>query len=65
MFKGVVPTVKISNTKQAEENMQAVGWRPTDEEPQRIDFVSLVGKATPCGSNLRWIYVISSFSFIL
>jgi aryl-alcohol dehydrogenase-like predicted oxidoreductase len=46
MSKGVVPTVGIRNPKQAEENLQAFGWRLTDEEIQKTDSVSLEGKAT-------------------
>ena len=46
MSKGVVPTVGIRSLKQVEENMQAFGWRLTDEEIQKIDSVSLEGKAT-------------------
>lgn len=44
--RGVVPTVGIRNPKQAKENLQAFGWRLTDGEIQKIDSVSLEGKAT-------------------
>ncbi|KAL8726131.1 MAG: hypothetical protein Q9181_006168 [Wetmoreana brouardii] len=46
MSKGVVPTVGIRSRQQVEQNLQAFGWRLTDEEIQKIDSVSLEGKAT-------------------
>lgn len=44
--KGVDPTVGIRKPQQAEENLQAFGWRLTEKEIQKFDTVSLKGKAT-------------------
>jgi aryl-alcohol dehydrogenase-like predicted oxidoreductase len=46
IIKGAVPTVGIRNPTMAKENMEAFGWRLTNEEVQRIDNVSLEGKKT-------------------
>jgi aryl-alcohol dehydrogenase-like predicted oxidoreductase len=44
--KGVLPLAGIRKAQHAEQNMQALGWRLSNEEIQRIDSVSLEGKAT-------------------
>jgi diketogulonate reductase-like aldo/keto reductase len=46
MSKGVLPLAGIRRPQQAEQNMQAFGWRPSNEEILRIDSVSVKGKAT-------------------
>jgi len=42
--KGVNPVVGVRNVDQAKSNLQALGWRLTDEEYQEIDKVSMLGK---------------------
>lgn len=44
--KGVNPVVGIRNLEQAKSNIQAFGWRLTDEEIQEMDSVSIEGKHT-------------------
>lgn len=46
MSKGVLPTVGVRKPQQAEENVQALGWRLTDDEIKQIDSVSFEGKRT-------------------
>jgi aryl-alcohol dehydrogenase-like predicted oxidoreductase len=41
--KGVVPLVGIRDADQAEQNMQALGWRLTQEEIRQIEGVSMEG----------------------
>ena len=41
--KGVVPVVGIRDAEQAEQNMQALGWRLTEDEIRRIEAVSMQG----------------------
>ena len=43
---GVVPTVGIRSRSQAEQLLQALGWRLTVEEILAIDKVSMEGKTT-------------------
>ena len=45
LSKGVLPVVGLRKLEQAEQNMQALGWRLSDEEIQKIDSVSFEGKA--------------------
>ncbi|KAJ5579815.1 uncharacterized protein N7459_005800 [Penicillium hispanicum] len=44
--KGVVPLVGIRDAEQAEQNMQALGWRLTEDEIRRIEGVSLQGNTS-------------------
>lgn len=44
--KGVTPICGVRNPSQAQENTQALGWRLTPEEMQRIEAVSFQGGAT-------------------
>lgn len=44
--KGVVPLVGIRNGEQAEQNLQALGWRLTLEELRAIEEVSMEGYTT-------------------
>ena len=44
--KGVIPVVGFRKLQQVEENAQALGWRLSNEEIQRLDSVSLKGKST-------------------
>jgi aryl-alcohol dehydrogenase-like predicted oxidoreductase len=44
--KGVNPVVGIRNLEQAKSNIQAFGWRLTEEEIQEMDSVSIEGKHT-------------------
>jgi len=46
LSKGVAPVVGFRNPAQVEQNVQALGWRLSVEEVERIDAVSLEGKAT-------------------
>jgi len=46
LSKGILPVAGIRKLEQAEQNLQALGWRLSDEEIQKIDEVSLEGKAT-------------------
>jgi glucose-6-phosphate 1-epimerase len=41
--KGVVPLVGVRDAEQAEQDMQALGWRLTEAEIRRIEEVSLEG----------------------
>jgi len=42
--KGVNPVVGVRNVDQAKSNLQALGWRLTEEEYREIDKVSILGK---------------------
>ncbi|KAJ5733196.1 hypothetical protein N7533_013643 [Penicillium manginii] len=44
--KGVVPLVGIRNPEQADQDMQALGWRLTKEEIKQIEEVSLEGQTS-------------------
>lgn len=44
--KGVVPLVGIRNAEQAEQNIQALGWRLTPDEIKKIESVSMEGYTT-------------------
>ncbi|THW29108.1 Aldo/keto reductase [Aureobasidium pullulans] len=44
--KGVNPVVGVRNLEQAKSNLQAFGWRLTDEEIREMDSVSIEGKHT-------------------
>jgi len=44
--KGVVPVVGIRKPEQAKQNLQALGWRLSEEEIKNLDSVSLEGKKT-------------------
>lgn len=44
--KGVVPLVGIRDPEQAETDMQALGWRLTEEEIHRIERVSIKGNTS-------------------
>ncbi|RJE24036.1 Aldo/keto reductase family [Aspergillus sclerotialis] len=44
--KGVVPLVGIRNPEQAEQNLQALGWRLTPDEIKKIETVSMEGYTT-------------------
>lgn len=44
--KGVLPVVGVRNVEQAKSNLQALGWRLTDEEIKEMDSVSIEGKET-------------------
>ena len=44
--KGVVPLVGIRNAEQAEQNLQALGWRLTPDEIRKIETVSIEGNTT-------------------
>jgi len=46
LSKGVMPVVGFRHRGQVEQNLEALGWRLSLEEMQRIDEVSLEGKAT-------------------
>lgn len=46
MSKGTVPVVGIRNRRQAEEALEAFGWRLTEEEIVRIDEVAFEGNKT-------------------
>jgi diketogulonate reductase-like aldo/keto reductase len=46
MSKGVLPLVGMRNKEMAMEDVQALGWRLTEEEVEQIDKVSFEGKAT-------------------
>lgn len=46
LSKGVQPVVGIRKPVQVEQNVQALGWRLTNEEMQRLDDVSIEGKMT-------------------
>ena len=44
--KGVVPLVGIRNPEQAEQDIQALGWRLTTEEIEQIEGVSMEGQTS-------------------
>jgi glucose-6-phosphate 1-epimerase len=44
--KGVVPLVGVRDAEQAEEDMQALGWRLTEDEIRRIEEVSFEGNTS-------------------
>lgn len=44
--KGALPVVGLRKLEQAEQNMQALGWRLSEEEIRKIDSVSIEGKTT-------------------
>lgn len=44
--KGVVPLVGVRDAEQAEEDMQALGWRLTTDEIRRIEEVSFEGNTS-------------------
>lgn len=44
--KSVEPCVGIRKPVQTEQNIQALGWRLTNEEMQRLDDVSIEGNTT-------------------
>ncbi|KAJ5095976.1 hypothetical protein NUU61_005332 [Penicillium alfredii] len=44
--KGVVPLVGVRDAEQAEQNMQALGWRLTEDEIKRIEAVSIRGNTS-------------------
>ncbi|KAJ5748761.1 uncharacterized protein N7511_010457 [Penicillium nucicola] len=44
--KGVVPLVGVRDAEQAEQNMQALGWRLTEHEMRRIESVSMEGQTS-------------------
>lgn len=46
MSKGTLPVVGIRNVQQAEEALEALGWRLSKEEVVRIDRVALEGSRT-------------------
>jgi aryl-alcohol dehydrogenase-like predicted oxidoreductase len=46
LSKGVQPVVGIRKPVQVEQNVQALAWRLTNEEMQRLDDVSIEGKTT-------------------
>jgi aryl-alcohol dehydrogenase-like predicted oxidoreductase len=46
LSKGVLPLVGMRKPEQAEENVQALGWRLSYDEIRAIDEVSLEGKTT-------------------
>ncbi|KAJ5175147.1 uncharacterized protein N7482_001024 [Penicillium canariense] len=44
--KGVVPLVGVRTVEQAEQNMQALGWRLTEDEIHRIEKFSIQGNTS-------------------
>jgi glucose-6-phosphate 1-epimerase len=44
--KGVVPLVGVRDAEQAEQDMQALGWRLTEDEMKRIEAVSIEGQTS-------------------
>lgn len=44
--KGVVPLVGVRDAEQADQDMQALGWRLTEEEIHRIEAVSIRGNTS-------------------
>ncbi|KAF2765490.1 Aldo/keto reductase [Teratosphaeria nubilosa] len=42
--KGVLPVVGVRNVEQANSNLQALGWRLSEEEIRQLDEVSIEGK---------------------
>lgn len=41
--KGVLPLVGVRDAEQAEQDMQALGWRLSEDEMRRIEEVSFEG----------------------
>lgn len=46
LSKGVLPVVGMRDPKHVNENLQALGWRLTEDEIRRLDAVSVKGKTT-------------------
>lgn len=46
LSKGILPVVGFRKPSQVDENLEALGWRLTNEEVKRIDGVSFEGKST-------------------
>lgn len=46
LSKGVLPVVGVRKPQQAEQNMEALGWRLSDDEIRQIDEFSYEGKKT-------------------
>jgi aryl-alcohol dehydrogenase-like predicted oxidoreductase len=46
LSKGAVPVVGIRNPDQAKQNMQALGWRLSENDIRRIEAVSVEGKTS-------------------
>ena len=44
--KGVIPVVGMRKASQVQENLEALGWRLSEEETKRLDAVCLEGKST-------------------
>ena len=44
--KGVVPLVGVRDAEQAQQDMQALGWRLSEEEILRLEDVSILGKTS-------------------
>ena len=44
--KNCIPVVGVRKVSQAQENLQALGWRLTNEEYKELDAVSIEGKET-------------------
>ena len=44
MIKDILPVFGLRKLQQAEQKLQAPGWRVTDEDFQKIGFFSLEGK---------------------
>lgn len=49
LSKGVATVVGFRSLNQVEQNVQALGWRLSVEEVEKIDAVSLEGKSTAFG----------------
>ncbi|KAJ5163375.1 uncharacterized protein N7500_005205 [Penicillium coprophilum] len=46
IIKGVLPLVGVRDARQAEQDMQALGWRLTEDEMKQIEGVSLQGSVS-------------------
>jgi glucose-6-phosphate 1-epimerase len=44
--KGVIPLVGVRDAEQVEDDMQALGWRLTEDEIHRIEEVSFEGNTS-------------------
>jgi glucose-6-phosphate 1-epimerase len=44
--KGVVPLLGVRDAEQTEQDMQALGWRLTEDEMKRIEAVSVKGQTS-------------------
>ena len=44
--KGVIPVVGVLNGEQVDENLEALGWRLTEDEVRRIEAVSIEGRSS-------------------